>query len=55
MPRPFRPDDLFRFRVAMDPRLSPSGDRIVFSVQTVAPTKDGYRHAIWSVPADGSG
>jgi acylaminoacyl-peptidase len=53
VPRPFRPDDLFRFRVASDPRLSPGGDRVVFSVQTVAPTKDGYRHAIWSVPADG--
>ena len=55
MPRPFRPDDLYRFRVATDPRLSPSGDRVVFSVQTVAPAKDGYRHAIWSVPADGGG
>ncbi|HET7030995.1 MAG TPA: hypothetical protein VFI34_10825, partial [Candidatus Limnocylindrales bacterium] len=54
MPRPFRPDDLYRFRVATDPRLSPSGDRVAFTVQTVAPTKDGYRHAIWSVPTDGS-
>lgn len=54
MPRPFRPDDLYRFRVATDPRLSPSGDRVVFVVQTVAPAKDGYRHALWSVPADGS-
>ena len=54
MPRPFRPDDLYRFRIATDPRLSPSGDRVVFTVQTVAPTKDGYRHALWSVPTDGS-
>ena len=55
MPRPFRPDDLYRFRVATDPRLSPSGDRVAFTVQTVAPAKDGYRHAVWSVPTDGSG
>jgi dipeptidyl aminopeptidase/acylaminoacyl peptidase len=54
VPRPFRPDDLYRFRVATDPRLSPRGDQVVFVVQTVAPTKDGYRHALWSVPSDGS-
>jgi dipeptidyl aminopeptidase/acylaminoacyl peptidase len=53
VPRPFRPDDLYRFRIATDPRLSPSGDRVVFSLQTVAPGKDGYRHALWSVPTDG--
>jgi acylaminoacyl-peptidase len=54
VPRPFRPDDLYRFRVATDPRLSPRGDQVVFVVQTVAPTKDGYRHALWTVPSDGS-
>jgi dipeptidyl aminopeptidase/acylaminoacyl peptidase len=53
VPRPFQPDDLYRFRIATDPQLSPSGDRVAFTVQTVAPTKDGYRHAIWSVAADG--
>jgi acylaminoacyl-peptidase len=26
---------------------------VAFVVETVAPTKDGYRHAIWSVPVDG--
>ncbi len=49
-----RPDDLHAFRIATDPRLSPSGDRVAFTVQTVAPAKDGYRHALWSVPTDGS-
>lgn len=53
-PRAPRPDDLHAFRIATDPRLSPSGDRVAFTVQTVAPTKDGYRHALWSVPTDGS-
>ncbi len=49
-----RPDDLYAFRIATDPRLSPAGDRVVFTLQSVAPTKDGYRRVIWSVPADGS-
>jgi acylaminoacyl-peptidase len=51
--RPFRPDDLYRLRVATDPRLSPDGSRVAFTLQTVAPGKDGYRHAIWSVGAEG--
>ena len=51
--RPFRPDDLYRLRVATEPRLSPDGSRVAFTVQTVAPGKDGYRHAIWAVDADG--
>jgi dipeptidyl aminopeptidase/acylaminoacyl peptidase len=51
--RPFRPDDLYRFRIATDPRLSPDGSLAVFTVQTVAATKDGYRHALWAVPTLG--
>ena len=52
--RPPRPDDLHGFRIATDPRLSPGGDRVVFTVQSVAPSKDGYREALWSVATDGS-
>jgi dipeptidyl aminopeptidase/acylaminoacyl peptidase len=51
--RSFRPDDLYRFRVATDPRLAPDGSLVVFTLQTVAPAKDGYRHALWAVAADG--
>ncbi|HEY7133241.1 MAG TPA: hypothetical protein VH440_13380, partial [Candidatus Limnocylindrales bacterium] len=51
--RPFRPEDLYRFRVATGPRLSPDGRLAVFTVQTVAPSKDGYRHALWAVDVDG--
>jgi dipeptidyl aminopeptidase/acylaminoacyl peptidase len=51
--RSFRPDDLYRFRVATDPRLSPNGAMVVFALQTVAPGKDGYRNAIWAVDAGG--
>jgi acylaminoacyl-peptidase len=51
--RSFRPDDLYRLRVATDPRISPDGAVVVFNLQTVAPGKDGYRNAIWAVDADG--
>ncbi|MEO5941599.1 MAG: S9 family peptidase [Candidatus Limnocylindrales bacterium] len=55
MTRPFRPEDLYRFRIATDPRLAPDGSRVVVTVETVAPGKDGYRHALWSVTTDGVG
>ena len=50
MTRPFRPDDLYRFRIADRPApLAGRLARAVFTVQTVAPAKDGYRHALWAV------
>ena len=54
MPRAPRPDDLYRLRIATEPRLSPDGRLAVVTVQTVAPGFDGYRHALWLVPTDGS-
>ena len=54
MPRPPRPEDIYRLRIPTEPRLSPDGKFIAFSVQTVAPTHDGYRQALWLVPADGA-
>jgi dipeptidyl aminopeptidase/acylaminoacyl peptidase len=54
MTRPARPDDLYALRVATDPQLSPDGRWVAFCVQTAAPRRDGYRHALWLVPADGS-
>jgi hypothetical protein len=55
VPRRFRPDDLYRFRIPTDPRLAPDGSIVSFTVQTVAPSKDAYRHAIWAVDVDGNG
>jgi dipeptidyl aminopeptidase/acylaminoacyl peptidase len=52
--RALEPDDLARIRVATEPVLSPGGRLVAFTVQTVAPRRDGYRHAIWLAPADGS-
>ena len=55
MPRPARPDDLYRLRIPFDPRLSPDGRMVAFSVRTTAPGNDAYRTAIWAASADGSG
>ena len=54
MPRMPRPDDLYRLRIATEPRLSPDGRLAVVTLQTVAPGSDGYRHALWLVPTDGA-
>jgi dipeptidyl aminopeptidase/acylaminoacyl peptidase len=54
MARPPQPDDLSRFLLPTDPVLSPDGAWVAFTVQRVARRRDGYRHAIWLVPADGS-
>ncbi|HYO42930.1 MAG TPA: S9 family peptidase [Candidatus Limnocylindrales bacterium] len=53
MPRSVRPDDLYRISVPMDPRLSPDGRMVAFTVKRTAVGMDGYRHAIWLAPADG--
>ena len=55
MPRAARPDDLYRLQVPFDPRLSPDGRTVAFTVTRSAVGLDGYRHAIWTVPVDGSG
>jgi len=55
VPRPARPVDLYRLQVPFDPRLSPDGRTVAFTVKASAVGLDGYRHAIWTVPVDGSG
>lgn len=52
--RAVHPEDLHRFRIATDPRLSPDGRYVAFVVQTVAPARDGYRHTLWLATTDGS-
>ena len=54
MTRPPTPEDLYRFRIPTDPQLSPDGSTVVFTVQSATVGRDGYRHAIWIVPSDGS-
>ena len=54
MPRSARPDDLYRLAVPFDPRLSPDGTHVAFTLKRAAVGKDAYRHSIWLVPVDGS-
>jgi dipeptidyl aminopeptidase/acylaminoacyl peptidase len=54
MTRPARPEDLYRLRIATDPRLSPDGRWVAFTVQQPSQKRDGYRHSIWLAPVDGS-
>jgi dipeptidyl aminopeptidase/acylaminoacyl peptidase len=55
MPRPVAPDDLYQLAIATDPRLSPDGRDVAFTLQAVGRGRDSYRHGIWLVPADGTG
>ena len=50
-----RPEDLYRIAVPIDPRLSPDGAWVAFTVQQVAPTFDGYRTSIWLAPTVAGG
>ena len=55
MPRPARPDDLYRLAVPFDPRAlarRPASSRS--RVKRTSVGRDGYRHAIWLAPTDGS-
>ena len=54
MPRPARHDDLYRLAIPFDPRLSPDGKRVAFTVKRTSVGKDGYRQSIWIAPVDGS-
>jgi dipeptidyl aminopeptidase/acylaminoacyl peptidase len=53
--RPLAPDDLYALRIPTDPRLSPDGSAALVTVQSAAPRRDGYRHAVWLVPLEGPG
>ena len=54
MARPPRPEDLYDLRVPVEVALSPDGTRVAFTVKAANPRRDGYRTALWIVPADGS-
>ena len=54
MPRPAQPNDLYRLLVPTDPRVSPDGRLVAFTVKRSAVGRDGYRQSIWLAPVDGS-
>ena len=48
-----RPEDLYRLRIPTDPRLSPDGSAVTFTVQRVGPAFDRYATAVWIAPTAG--
>jgi len=52
--RAARPDDLYRLQIPTEPRLSPDGSAVAFTVQQVGAAYDKYRTSIWLAPTDGS-
>src|SRR5207248_4335588 len=48
------PEDVYALAGAADPRLSPDGRTVAFSVWSIDKDANEYRGAIWTVPLDGS-
>ena len=49
-----KPDDLYRLAWADDPRVSPDGRTVAFTVLGLDEEKNDYSASIWLVPVDGS-
>jgi len=50
-----RPEDVYELVNAGDPRISPDGSRIAYTVTTLDADANEYKGAIWVAPVDGSG
>jgi dipeptidyl aminopeptidase/acylaminoacyl peptidase len=53
-PRPWQATDYYKLTFVADPRLSPDGRRVAFTVTTVVEDKDRRHSEIWMAAADGS-
>ncbi len=53
-PRPFTPDDVLRVRDVREPRISPEGDWVVYTVSSADTALDRNHQAIWMTSWDGS-
>lgn len=51
--RPIAPEDYFRFHYVGDPRISPEGDEIAYTVSSYHPQTREYSSRIWTVPIAG--
>ena len=51
--RPITIDDLAKIRLLDDPRPSPDGTRIAFTIRVMDLDDDGYRSQIWVMPSEG--
>lgn len=51
--RPLEIDDLYRWSLVGDPRVSPDGTRVVAPVLTIDGESDEYRTTLWNIPLNG--
>src|ERR687883_1736148 len=51
--RPITQNDLYAFKWAADPQISPDGRQVAYILVEVNAKKDGYNTGIWTVPTDG--
>ncbi len=51
--RPLEIDDLYKWSLVGDPRVSPDGTRVVAPVLTIDRETDEYRTTLWSIPLNG--
>jgi Tol biopolymer transport system component len=51
--RPITETDLYSFKWATDPRISPDGTEILYTQATVTSKHDNYQTTIWMVPCSG--
>jgi dipeptidyl aminopeptidase/acylaminoacyl peptidase len=49
-----RPEDVYELVNAGDPRISPDGARVAYTVARLDKEANDYRSAIWVAPVDGS-
>lgn len=52
-PRPFTPDDVLRVRDVSEPRISPEGDWVAYTVSSADTAEDQNHQAIWMSSWDG--
>jgi len=52
-PRPITETDLYAFKWIADPRISPNGSQVAYTLATVTEKHDNYATALWIVPASG--
>jgi Tol biopolymer transport system component len=52
-PRKIAIEDLYKYKPASRPRISPDGKRVAFVLTTIDERKQEYRTSIWIVPSEG--
>ena len=52
-PRPFTPDDVLRVRDVSEPRISPEGDWVAYTVSSADTAEDQNHQAVWMTSWDG--